>query len=358
MKFLLKTMQRKNTLSLLGICLLLSPIKASAQGYIDGNEKRYGDVPLVSIFEDCDFRGERRDITVGEFNSMRTLDFGNDKLSSIRVPRGLEVVIFKDDNLKGDYARVNKNVRCFDDYWNDEVSSLTVEYADGAASHKPSKPYKPKPRSHDDRRDQYNDGVNGRNVSKVAFKGRVLQQVGSTTWELQDFRRGVSQYTEVRRDSQSVTLENQYTSAQLRIDLFANDVTMIGPRGKVTRFPIKSREASLASKPRKPNKPDVVKRGPNRRIKGECFAYRAYTNGGQGGIRFHGKEGFHRFTKKGHKGRICHNGTLTMEMNKTDPNTQVVVEIQGKGFVFGRGEKEDAYRNTWYRKLVKLKVSR
>ncbi len=343
---------------LLAACLFASPLMLQAQGgFIDGNEKRYGDVPLVSIFEDCDYRGERRDITVGEYNAMSRAGFPNDKLSSIRVPRDLEVVIFRDNDFKGDYARVNKNVRCFDDYWNDEVSSLKVEYVDGRepAIRNPET-RKPYPRSSDPRAYDRRDGVTGKNVSQVVFKGRVLRQVNKRQWELQDFRNGVDQYTEVQRDKNAVYLENEYSNAKLRIDLFANDVTMISPRGKVQRFGITSRDARLAATPRQPKRPDFKPREPNRRIKGDCFYYNAYTAGGQGGVRFHGKEGFYRFGKKSHTGRVCHNGTLTMEINKTNPDTKVVVEIQGKKFVFARGEKEDAYKNTWYRKLVKLKV--
>ena len=78
----------------------------------------------------------------------------------------------------------------------------------------------------------------------------------------------------------------------------------------------------------------------------------------QGGVRFHGKDGFFQFSKRAHSGRICHSGELTMEINKTSPSTAVVVEIQDKKFHFSRNEKPDAFKNTWYRKRHTLYIDR
>ena len=45
-----------------------------------------------------------------------------------------------------------------------------------------------------------------------------------------------------------------------------------------------------------------------------------------------------------------------MELNKTLPATEVIVEIQGKKYRFGKNEKADVLKNTWYRKKVNLLV--
>ena len=59
-------------------------------------------------------------------------------------------------------------------------------------------------------------------------------------------------------------------------------------------------------------------------------------------MRFHGKEGFYRFNTKAESGRICHNGPLTMEINKQDPATVVIIDIEGNRYKFGKNEQHDA----------------
>lgn len=113
-------------LPLTGLVLSFS---ANAQ-YDDYKDRHVDSEPYISIYEHCGFRGERRDISVGEFQNMRELDFGNDRVSSIQVPPELEAVIFEHDRFKGDYARIGQDVRCFDENWNDQVSSLRVKYSE------------------------------------------------------------------------------------------------------------------------------------------------------------------------------------------------------------------------------------
>ena len=74
-------------------------------------------------------------------------------------------------------------------------------------------------------------------------------------------------------------------------------------------------------------------------------------------MRFVGKDGFYRFNKKAKTGRICHDGSLVMEMNKTAPGTRVIIEINGSRFVFEAGDSGEL-RNNWYRKSVTLLVNR
>ena len=92
-------------------------------------------------------------------------------------------------------------------------------------------------------------------------------------------------------------------------------------------------------------------------VQGSCFTYKAYARGGQAGIKFQGKDINQKFDDDAVSGRVCHSGSLTMELNKMDPNVDVFVEIQGRTYKFAKGEKEDLLLNTWYRKMVKLKVT-
>ncbi len=332
--------------------------------------------PYISIFEHCDFKGERRDVAVGHFRSMGELDFSNDAVSSIRVPSELDAIIFEHDDFKGDYARVSSDVRCFDRSWNDQVSSLKVEYREvvqrnqsrdrprvyGGQTHERDRYQNRGDRSRNnhsptqDRQIHYEDSVNSKNVAQVVFDNRVLQQVGERAWQIQGRHREVSQYNEVSRDDNRIYLKNQYTNERIRIDLFVNDVTITGRNNQPQRFAITSRKAHAVNvRPAEAPRSGEASR-PDRRIRVNCFNYRAYTNGKDGGIRFHGKDGFHRFQKKPHTGRICHNGVLGMEINKRDLNTEVTVEIDGRVFKFARGEKEGRLFNNWYRKEVKLVV--
>lgn len=350
---------------------------AAQQGYYD--DGRHNSEPYISIYEDCDFRGTRRDIAVGEFRKMRELDFGNDRMSSIQVPSELEAIIYEHDDFRGDYARVNRDVRCFDRSWNNQVSSLRVEYAQGYDNQvnrdAGSRVYggenqRRNAYEHDssDRRDnsrqrnsrqQFDDRVTVANVAQVTFDNRVLKQIGDRKWQIADRRRGVSQYREVNRDKTSVFLKNEYNAERLKIDMRNNVVTMVSPRGEQNRYRISQRQARVAGFEPKPQRPQPVKPSdPNRRITSKCFDYFAYTDGGTGGLRFISKEGYSTFQKSGDRGRVCHTGVLPMEITKRDKNTNVYVKINGRVFSFVAGEKEDRLQNNWYRKHVKLVVGK
>lgn len=354
-----------------GALTVMSPISALSQS-------GFNQEPYISIFEHCDYRGERRDIAVGDFRRMGELDFGNDSVSSIQVPRELNAVIFEHDDFKGDYARVDRDVRCFDRTWNDQVSSLKVEYRKGVQrnesrdkptvyggqtnerdryQNRDNRPRDNRARAQD-QQIHFSDSVNSKNLAQVVFNNRVLQQVGDRVWQVQDRRNGVSQYNEVNRDDSSVYLKNQTTGERIRIDLFVNDVTITGQNRQPQRFAITGRKAHAVSF--QPPKPPIntAANEPSRRIRASCFNFKAYTDGKAGGVRFLGKDGFHRFDKKAHAGRICHNGTLGMEINKRDFDTNVTIEIEGRAFTFASGEKEDRLQNNWYRKGVKLVVGK
>lgn len=332
---------------------------ALAQGGY-GNVYDAPEAALVTVYEHCEYRGASRSIDVGEYRNMRSIQFGNDQMSSIKVPKGIEVTIYEDDDFHGDYARINRDLSCFDQSWNDKVSSMRISsgrygdrYRDRSNDAGRSNGRRNNGNDRSGSRDDSN--VTGKNVSQVVFGSTVLQQINKKQWQLNDPRRGVSQFRETRRDDNTVYLQNDYTAERVRIDLFANDVTFTGREGRAQRYTIKRKQAALST-PR--SRPAVSRDSQNRRIRSDCFNFRAYTRGGNGGLRFHGKGEFYRFGKKAETGRVCHNGSLTMEISKTDPNTNVVVEIDDNRYRFDRKEKEDALKNTWYRKFVRLKVGR
>lgn len=215
---------------------------------------------FVTVYEGCNYTGTARNVASGDYRSLKSLRFANDRMSSIKVPPGLEVVIYEDDNFGGFYATIDRDIACFDPQWDNKVSSLRVIYNRNNTVRS------------DNNRDQRNNN----------------------------------------RRNENVPVQN----------------------------------------------PGQANNGPSRRINGECFNFRAFTNGGNGGLRFHGKGEVYRFDRKPASARICHNGSLTMEITKTDRATGVTVELDGKRFTFTPNEREDELKNNWYRKYVRLSVGR
>ena len=344
-------------IGVLSLSTLFSVLTASAQGnYYDNNRE-----PTISIYEHCDFRGERRDIAVGEFRSMRELDFGNDKMSSIRVPSELEAVIFQHDKFKGDYARVSRDIRCFDKAWNDEVSSLKVEYRGnyygGQSERGQGQVYGGQRNGrydseygNDNRQyDRYSDGVNGKNLALVTYGNTVLENIGPSKWQMRTGSRGIAQYKELRRDENGVLLQNDYSAQQVRIDLAGNQVVVVNARGQERGYQISSRKAGSMDT-------NTGLAEPSTRFQNSCINYNVYTNGQAGGIRFSTGKDFIRFQERGYKGRICHRGEVTVELNKRDFDTDLTFEVDGRVFKFAAGEKETQFRANWYRKVIKLQV--
>ena len=341
-----------------------------SNGYSDG----------VTIYENCDFSGKSQTLRLGEYRRMRDAGFGNDSVSSIRVPRGVEVIIYEDDNYRGSFARIDNDIRCFDRQWNDKVSSLSISDSVNSDRRDDDR------RSNSDRNDRYgNQADNGRgydnsndrnrrgnngqqddpnvtakNVSQVIFNGISLQQVADKQWSMDRSRGASTQFDETRRDRDSVYLENKYTAERVRIDLFANDVTVVDRNGGQQRYSIERKNASSGSNNNSAQNPvaSAPTSSQNRRIRADCFDFKAYTQGGNASVRFHGKDDLYRFDSKPGSGRICHNGALTMEIGKTVQGTNVIVEINGNRYTFVAGEQEDKYLNNWYRKSIKLVVGK
>ena len=356
------------------VAILVSGIVFSSAVYAQKNYRTSNDYSDgVTIYEHCDFKGKSLTLRPGEYDSLRDIGFGNDSLSSIRVPRGSEAVIYQDDDYRGAYARIDKDIRCFDRKWNDQASSISVrEVAYGGAANRrggnnryDNQAYgEPEYNNRDNRNRRINNdqrhsqaNVNAKNVSQVVFDGTSLQQVSTQEWVLNQARGGSREFQEIRRDSDSVFLENKYTGERVRIDLFANDVTLVSRDGRKQRYNIDRKNAALNSSPSvvKP----VVSNSPDTHIGSNCFDYKAYTRGGNGGLRFAGKPGFHRFNGKStNTGRICHKGSLVMELGKTDLKTDVIVEINGRPFRFLANEKEYRLQNNWYRKNLTLEVGK
>jgi hypothetical protein len=338
MKFKIKTI-----LGIFVSAIMLSGTVTAQSNYRASN----GHSGDVTVYEHCDFGGKSQTIRPGEYRKMRDAGFGNDSVSSIRVPQGSQVTLYENDDYRGSFAHVDQDIRCFDRQWNNSVSSLSI--TDSGYSQ----------RGND--RNQYDANVTAENVSQVVFDGVSLQQVAAKQWSMDRNRGASTQFDETRRDRDSVYLENKYTTERVRIDLFANDVSVVDRDGRQQRYGIDRKNAgigSLANDARQTSLVPVSASSDNRRINADCFNFKAYTKGGNASLRFLGKKGLYRFSNRGSAAKICHKGSLTMEIGKTEPGTTVIVEINGNRYTFAAGEKEDQLRNNWYRKSIRLSVGR
>ena len=331
--------------------VLLTVSTAQAQNRpISSSDQRYQANGVV-IYSECGFRGQSQIVGVGEHSKIDNLRFPNDQMSSIRVPAGLEVIIYEDSKFRGAYARLNQDVDCFDRSWDNTVSSMRV--SGSRAGYNPGYPTPNAP----------NPSITVNNVGYVTFANSELRRVNSNTWALgtRNQNSAITNFNVANRDQTSLYLQSTMSAESIRINLQANTVTYFTANGLTQSYPIQQMQAgvnmpnnAVAPKPAPQN--PVVGNEPNRRISGQCFNYRAYTRGGNGGLRFLGKDVVERFSTSPVTGKVCHSGALSMEITKTESRTDVIVEIQGRSFRFAANEKEDRLLNNWYRKDVRLVV--
>ena len=356
---------------------------AFAQQYY--NDNRYNQSQRnanVIIYSDCNFRGAAQELRVGDYPNLKTMRLNNDSISSIKIPQGFEVTFYQHHRFGGESATASEDIACLNPQWNDQISSLriTADYRDqndnranrdnrdrrGGERGQGNRGNEDRPfdaRNQNNRNNQGNHGnhddnrarVNGNNLISVSYAASTLDYLQNGVWRQTNRRGRTIDFAETSRDKNSVYLQGQNTGERIRVDLFSNDVTIVAQNGEQRKFPILDMRSGNVVAAR-PTPVVPVAPTPNQVVPSGCFNYKAYTLGGEGGIRFHGHDGFHRFHTKGHSDRICHNGALTMEINKTSPATVVIVEINGQTHRFDKNEEPDTFLNTWYRKKVTLKV--
>ena len=81
----------------------------------------------VGLFEKCNYGGKKSFLSPGSYK-LSQMGMDNDQLSSIQIPNGMRVTIYVDDEFKGQSATYTSSVSCLTDGWNDNASSVVVEY--------------------------------------------------------------------------------------------------------------------------------------------------------------------------------------------------------------------------------------
>ncbi len=119
--------------------LALVPFTVLAEPHAENS--RRGE-PRITVYQNADFRGASRTFYAGDaVDNFANLGFDeggiiNDRISSIRIEGGAEVLLYEDSRYRGRVLRVTESVRNLADRllpesvaanWNDRISSLRIE---------------------------------------------------------------------------------------------------------------------------------------------------------------------------------------------------------------------------------------
>jgi len=89
------------------------------------NNTYYNNDDQVTVYRDCYFKSVSKSFGEGNFRDYE-LGVGNDKISSIKIPRGWIVTVFEDNNFEGASQVFTHTVECVPQGWNDRISSMRI----------------------------------------------------------------------------------------------------------------------------------------------------------------------------------------------------------------------------------------
>jgi hypothetical protein len=83
---------------------------------------------VVTAYLDCNYTGFSGGLKPGDYTlaQLEAIGIPNDKISSIRIAQGFKVTLYYDNNFTGATLDLYANNSCFDNVWNDKVSSIRV----------------------------------------------------------------------------------------------------------------------------------------------------------------------------------------------------------------------------------------
>lgn len=80
----------------------------------------------VTLYRDCNFSGGKKSFTEGRYD-INELGVGNDAASSISIPPGWKITLYKNGGFSGNSVEFSSDADCLGSGWNDEVSSIVVK---------------------------------------------------------------------------------------------------------------------------------------------------------------------------------------------------------------------------------------
>jgi hypothetical protein len=90
----------------------------------------------------------------------------------------------------------------------------------------------------------------------------------------------------------------------------------------------------------------------------DCTEYRLSAFGGDAGFRVMKRPGdFRRISNGSVRGKICDGGSVRVELAKRHPDTQVSLDIAGREYTFGQGDRGDKLENSWFRQYFTIDLS-
>lgn len=83
---------------------------------------------VVTAFEHCNSDGFSSGFGVGDYtmSDLVNLGIGDDAISSLEIMEGYKAILYMDDNFTGQSVEITSDLNCFDNTWNDQVTSLQV----------------------------------------------------------------------------------------------------------------------------------------------------------------------------------------------------------------------------------------
>lgn len=98
-----------------------------SRGYQSSGQSHSSTGNRVTLFVDCNYRGGSHQLSPGSYRADQ-LGIGNDRLSAIRIPNGMKVTVYMDNNFRGASLTFDEDVSCMPAQYNDKVSSIRVEH--------------------------------------------------------------------------------------------------------------------------------------------------------------------------------------------------------------------------------------
>jgi len=83
---------------------------------------------VITVYKDCNYTGFSGGLTIGDYNLARlnTLGVSNDYISSLKVAKGFQAILYQDDNFTGTSTVINSDNTCLNTTWNDKVTSIRI----------------------------------------------------------------------------------------------------------------------------------------------------------------------------------------------------------------------------------------
>jgi hypothetical protein len=83
---------------------------------------------VITVYKDCNYTGFSGGLTIGDYNLARlnTLGVLNDDISSLKVTKGFQAILYQDDNFTGASTVINSDNACLNTTWNDKVTSIRI----------------------------------------------------------------------------------------------------------------------------------------------------------------------------------------------------------------------------------------